>query len=370
MYFGYPRDIYIGSLDKLGVVAKGLGAKALVVRDSAFRTEKDHGEIEDYLKEKGLSVMIFDDLRIGDTLSSLEGAQQMIEAGHCDLVIGVGGVITLSFARYLAHLGRKLSYDDPENTKLPYISIPSTDRNPFLFRDMVLLTGGKSHRLKFIKINSQPLEALFYNPSFTSGNTEIYAISSLLEMLLNGIETFLKTDNDLFVQSMLYGVIAKIYEMIDNAYHRQENWLVKKSISEAGFVISLALGQASLGTASLFAYTLDGMISSPRSIVSSILLPSVIETGARKNPEGLMKLGLIFREDIDLLPVESIKKGMVGSIKRLMTRYNIPMRISNIEIPRDVIDNAVERLEGELKHEIKHALLTTGELRSIINDYY
>jgi len=352
-----------------------MGSRALVIRDSAFREDKDHGEIEDYLKQAGVDCLFYDELRIGNTSSCIEGAVKMIKASYCDLIIGVGGVITQSFARFIAFTGGDaavgMSVENLQPKKsLPYLCIPSTDRNPFLFKDFVMLTGGRERNLQFVKIARPPMDALFINPAFTSSSTTQYTIASLLEMLFNALETYFIPGNPLFVTSMLYGVIDQIYTMLDSAYHFPEGLEQQNRISEAGFLISLALGQSSLGAASLFTYTLDGMVSSPRSILASQLLPYVVEYGGLRSPERLKKIALLFGEDIYLQSLEQTTDGVAATLRRMTSRFEIPQHIRDLEIPLDKVLKAVDSLEQGHLGEAEGGVVTSEDLRNIITKIY
>lgn len=375
MRFQYPQDIYIGSIDALGKTVSKLGKRVLIVRDSAFREDKDHGEIEDYLKQAGVESIFFDELRIGDSIGSLPAAIEMLRASHADTVIGVGGVITLSFARFLAFAGLEYSVGMNISTvsgrfKLPYIAIPSSDRNPFMFKDFVMLTGGGAEGLQFVSLPEVHLTGLFINPVFTASSSNKYRITSVLELLLNAIETYLMQGNPLFVSSMLFGVIDQLYSILDGAYHHPGGLENQVKISEAGFLVSLALGQSNLGRCSLFTYTLDGMVSSPRSIIASQLLPYVIEYGASRSPEKVKKIAALFGEDIHLQSLEQTAKGASNSIRRFISRFELPGRLRDLDIPEKAISAAVNQLENLGIDEAQRGVISMEDLVSILKVVY
>jgi alcohol dehydrogenase len=123
-----------GSLERVGVLARELGAKhALVVTDAGIVAAGHAGRAQESLTKAGLRVTVFDQARENPTTKCVDDCVAVAKAAGVDAIIGLGGGSSMDTAKggnfILTNGGRMQDYwgvGKATRPMLPFIAIPTT----------------------------------------------------------------------------------------------------------------------------------------------------------------------------------------------------------------------------------------------------
>jgi alcohol dehydrogenase class IV len=155
-----PR-IWVGSdaLLHLPLLAGELAGKdkprCMLIVDPLLYESKTVDRVRSLLEERGIQVLIFDEISERATSRVAEDALRLARGSRSPLVIALGGLKTLMIGRAAAALAQgeldvDAMLDGTESTceRVPLIEIPTSLRHPFLTQDCILLPDGRDRRIR------------------------------------------------------------------------------------------------------------------------------------------------------------------------------------------------------------------------------
>ena len=116
--------------------------------------------------------------------------------------------------------------------------------------------------------------------------------------------------------------------------------------AQAGTMISLATTSSSLGLSSLLALTINSRYKMLRSLVSSILLPYMIEDVAKYKSAKIVKLAKIMKcipeNEVESLNDAEICRYFIDAIRERIAKANLPTRLKDLNLTIEQLSLAVE----------------------------
>ena len=144
--FFIPSHLKFGidSLNRIGSVVSSVGNKVFLVTENELLSGKIISRIQTLLAERNCEVILYDIPAKIFSLNTnvIDKGALLARASYCDVIVGVGGMRTLSVAKAIAMLIKNTKsindYIDGESIKeesIPYIEVPTESKNPFMFRN-------------------------------------------------------------------------------------------------------------------------------------------------------------------------------------------------------------------------------------------
>jgi alcohol dehydrogenase class IV len=115
-------------------------------------------------------------------------------------------------------------------------------------------------------------------------------------------------------------------------------------LAQAGTMLSLATTSSSLGLASLLSLTINSRYSIVKPLISSILLPYMLEDAAKYKSSQIVKLAKIMNcipED-ENPSSEEICNYFIDSIRQRIAKANLPTRLKDLNLTIEQLSLAVE----------------------------
>jgi len=100
-----PR-IVIGqdTVNRIGMFCAELGGRALVVSEQVLYENRVIDRVVSVLQDAGVDAILFDEVPAQATADVAETAAELARGARCSIIIGLGGLKTLSIARTVALL--------------------------------------------------------------------------------------------------------------------------------------------------------------------------------------------------------------------------------------------------------------------------
>ena len=119
-----PSRLFFGpsAVSRAIPLISSLGNRLLLITEDVLQSQHQVRTVKECLEKHGASVIVFDEVLPGSGKDLLSEAVRLVKTSRAELVLGFGGMRTLSTAKCTA-----------SSAGLPYVEIPGTCRNPFQF---------------------------------------------------------------------------------------------------------------------------------------------------------------------------------------------------------------------------------------------
>ena len=342
LFLNLPSRLLFGpeSRLRLGTEARRYGERALLITESLFRGTPLLEELTESLDQAGVESISYSELGPDSTSRAGEHCLELAKSGHVEMIIGLGGVRALSLAKAVAALGSTIFDIDnmidrqhSDAAVYPYIEIPTSCRSPFMLGESFLLTDARNrHTMIIRRWGSQPATVLF-DPQSGDGISERGQAASILDTLLHSLEGFFSRGSNFFSASVFLRSIGLAVDYID-AFTRRDEPDIRIKAYQAGLLSAFALTMGSLGIGSAVSIAASGLFQVPRSGIAIVMLPMVLEYGRRACPEKLARMAPIIEEDTRQMNTTSAADLVIGSLRRRIDSFELPLRLSDYGIRR------------------------------------
>src|SRR5690349_1846272 len=234
--FHIPTRVVFGldTLNRIGQMVSELGERAFLVTEAILYEGKVIGKVQEILDKKGVPYIVFDEVVPNATSRTVDDGVTLARGSHADVVIGLGGVRTLSIAKCIAMTATAtgdmddfLSGVQPQNQPLAYIEVPTTCRDPFLFGDEYLLVDGRDRTGRIGRTQKGITRAVLIDPKLSLTLPAKYTATTIMDTLLGCIEGFLSAranflSDTYFMRAieMLGGLIKEGIQNVDDVRSR------------------------------------------------------------------------------------------------------------------------------------------------------
>ncbi len=341
-----PTKVVFGLdvLNHVGQAASELGVRALLVTEGILHEQKIVERVRSYLEKSSVETIVFDELGPRSTSSAIERAIEIARSGHVELVIGLGGIRALSAAKCVARMATVAEpLDDyftlkrearSANPPLPFVAVPTTCRDPFMLTDEALTVDARNRRSQIVKVGKVADYALV-DPALTLSLSERYTVSTMLDTLLCAIEAYFSRKSTFLSDTLCLRAVGIITSIMDELAERSDDRNLRFQASQAGLFVALSLTTSTLGVGSAIAYALSGKRSIPKSTISAIMLPHVLDLALKSQPRKVERIGNVLGEEIYGKPLSEFSVHVVDAMRQRMSLLRVPMRLKDFDVGLD-----------------------------------
>ncbi len=353
--FNVPVNINMGEgvTGKIGITVEKAGGRTLIVTGADVIETGLHKRIEKMLAERGVDSIIFSGIGPDSTCSVVDSIVKLASSSKARTVLGIGGVRTMSIARAAAILSpAKIRIDDYlDGTRagvpaLPFIGIPSTCRDPFMFKDSMMLTDSRNRRCMIVDTNGVLPHAVFIDPTNAETMPPATFIFTILDTLMYAIEGYMSVKSNFLSESLFLKAVSAV---VSSEKRLDENSADKEAFekaAKAGLVTSMGLSMAGPGLGAALSMIISSRFRIPRALVSAVLLPHILEYGLQVYPEKVARLAPILNEPTEGLNVVEAAQRVIDTIRHRVGLRRVPMRFSEFGVTMDDLGNIAETVKS------------------------
>lgn len=364
-------------INRLGNVVAEFGDKAVIITEAILHESGIIKRIVEILQKKGCEALIFDEVIPNANSKVVDLGIDLVRSSYADVVIGLGGVRTLSIAKAIAVMANSnndiseyIDGKSPDNPPLPYIEIPSTSRNPFMFRDELLIVDARSNTSKILKTKHQTTKYILFDPTLTTTLTRRFTAATIIDALSNSIEGFISTKSNFLSDTIFLKAIELFANNIYNATNIQDDMASRGNLALGGLFSSLGLSMSETGITSSLSYVLNAKFKIPKSFCSSILLPHIMDFNITSVPVKLVKISNALGEDTKDLSVVEASLKAIEKVRRIIIELKLPVRLEEFGVTKDdLINIADESRKFEMFNYIPRSC-SSEELYAILQAAY
>ena len=374
-----PAQVFFGtdSTHRLGAVASELGRRVLLVTEAILYERGTVDAVTGVLGRRNLDPIVFDEVVPNATSTAVEEAVRLGRGGHVDLVVGLGGLSALSIAKATAMLVRaRTSVDDmlsgtPADARpLPLIEIPTTCRNPFMFGGGYLIVDARDRRAHLGKGAEDPTRVVLIDPRLSLSLPAKYTATTMMDTLLHAVEGYLSTASSFLSETLFLQAVRIIGRTLAEAIDAPDELKPRLEASKAGLLTALGLSVSRSGIGSALSYALNGRLRVPKSWVSTILLPHVMEFNLNVSSEKLRDVGDALGGGAEGAPTVEAAGRAVETVRSLIASLQLPSRLRDFDLNLEDMMEVAEIAHGfDLMNQLPR-VASTDDLYEILKTAY
>jgi alcohol dehydrogenase len=342
--FHIPTRVVFGldTINRIGQLVADYGERAFLVTEAILYEGKVISKLQEILDKKGVPYIVFDEVVPNATSRTVDDGVTLARGSHADVVIGLGGVRTLSIAKSIAMTAPSendmddfLSGVQPQGQPLAYIEVPTTCRNPFMFGDEYLVVDGRDRTGKIGRTQKGITKAALIDPKLSLTLPAKYTATTIMDTLLGCIEGYLSAKANFLSDTYLQRAIEILGTVIREGIQNVDDIRMRMNASTAGLLMGLGLSTSRLGIGSALAFAINARFMSPKSWVSTIFLPYVMEFALNVRGDRIAQVARLLGEDVsDASSVEAPVRA-IDAVRRVISSLGLPTRLREFDLSLD-----------------------------------
>lgn len=349
--FKVSPNILLGSYvsSRIGQSVSSYGSKFMLIADPILRENGIVQKITTALDDKKIDYFLFDEFPNNADSEILGRTLKLAREAHIHGVIAVGGGQPLNVARAICALFNEehdlYDYLDgavPKSAPLPFISIPTTIRDTFVFTDLIPLVDARSSNLRLLKAQPGIAKLVLFDSALTATFTDNQVDSMTLETLCIAVEAYLSSRENFFSDMIAEKAVELFVYALDGSQTLTITTPREELLSQAGCMASLAAATSSIGMASLLSMCINARYKISRSLVTTILFPYMIEECAKYKADRIAviskKMGIAQPEQSN----EEAAHAFAENVRSRIAKANLPARLKDLSVTLEQLALAAE----------------------------
>ena len=327
--FTLPRDIYHGE-NSLEVLKTIKGKKAfIVVGGGSMKKFGFLQKVEDYLKEAGLEVEIFEGVEPDPSVETVMKGAEAMRSFQPDWIVAMGGGSPIDAAKAMW-----IFYEYPEFTfeqavipfglpelrqKAKFIAIPSTSGTATEVTAFSVITDYKA-KIKYplADFNITP-DIAIVDPALAQTMPPKLVAHTGMDALTHGIEAYTASLKSNFSDPLAIQGIKMVREHLINSYKGDVK--AKNLMHEAQCLVGMAFSNALLGIVHSMAHKTGAVFHIPHGCANAIFLPYVIQYNRSECEERYADIARVLKLE------GSNDKDLTDSLIKMIDDMNIELNI-------------------------------------------
>ena len=322
--------------------------------------------VSDDLVRTGADCVVFNEIPAKPTSRVVESLVDIIIKGYVETVVAAGGMKTLNIAKTAAAAAKSgFPVDDIlDNQSVPaspgseidYIEIPASMRNPLMFTPYSAVVDGRNRSVKYIDTGIMP-SLVISDPDFCNSMSQIIFDSSVFELVMGSLEGTASRKKGYFPDSVYKCALKEIFGA--------EYGLKSDRASEVALSVSLAQSVTGPGAGFFLSCFLNSRSSVPKSVLSAILMPWILEWYFKRYPVLIETVNSVLSPEEDMNSEDFLQY-----LRKKISIKGIPLRLSEAGVNRDIFPYVTSSLSLLNQFTFLPAEISEEEVSEILRKAY
>jgi alcohol dehydrogenase len=277
-----------GSLARLGELARELGGKrVLLVTDPGLEEAGHPQRAAGYLREAGLEVSVFDEVRENPTSVQVEVGAAYARERAIDLIVAVGGGSSMDCAKGLNFLltnGGKMSdykgFGKATKPMLPSIGVPTTAGTGSEAQSYALITDERTHLKMACGDRKVAFRVALLDPELTVSQPRTVTAVTGIDALAHAVESYVCTRRNPVSQAFSLAAWRHLEPNFQTVLTDPTNLDARAAMQVGSHLAGAAIENAMLGICHSCANPLSAHYGITHGTAIGMLLPHVVRFNA------------------------------------------------------------------------------------------
>jgi alcohol dehydrogenase len=341
--FKLDPDVLVGAdtVNRAGSFCARHGSRALIATEQVLYEKQSIERLTSILEDAGVEAIIFDEIPAQATADVAETAASLARGARCSAIIGFGGLKTQSIARLAAIIATSrmeifelLDGRETGETFLPYIAVPTTGRDPFMFSEYFIAVDPRDRSVKLVKSPDGLCAASIIDGSLSESLSGSFAATTAFDGFCVAVEAYCSSRGNFLSDALLEQAIS-LYSQMMLSYMDSKNFDLVGGATNAGFLMALGTAVSAPGIGTALAYAINGRFPVAKSWCSTVILPYVLERFVTARPEKMARVAALMGEPVEGISVSESANTAVETIRRRMGALKVPARLKEFGLSLD-----------------------------------
>lgn len=328
-----PATIVYGkdAFEEVGVYAKKLGSKALIVSDPIMDGLGFVNQCKALLTANGLEAVSYLGVTTEPVDTYVAQGLEMLQAEQCDVIISVGGGSCIDTAKAIAVVATNGGYIGDymkmakvaEQSPIPHIAVPTTAGTGSEATDATVITNTTNDVKMMIKQPAFMPPIAIVDPMLTVTSPPAITAATGIDALSHAIESYLSRLAHPYSNVLALSAMDLIIHNILKVYEQGDDIDAREAMSLGSMQAGLSFSNASVALVHGMSRPIGALFHVPHGISNAMLLPAVLEFTKDACVERLADIGKFFNTKGQYSTQEELATLAIDSIKELCKKMNI-----------------------------------------------
>ena len=351
--FTIPTRIEYGidAAVRLGRFTSAFGDRVIVITENVLSQSQAVQHIESVLKGKGIEPIVYDGVFPNAESNTVDEIAQLARKSRVNVVVGIGGTRICSIAKLVSFLCKNegeiddyVHGKDGNGERVPFIEIPTTFREVYALTNSAFITDAFDQANKVLTLNGLGTDVLVDDPAIMTGIQPRLSAYTALDILALSIEGYISLKVNPLVEPVLLRGIEIVYYNLGKYIKNPLDVSIREKLCTAGLFTAIANIITGFGIGFALSMGMNGKNRISKSIVTSILLPYIMEYNLSVSARRLAKIARVMGKKVAGLPET---KAAMLAIKGFMEfRENLGVdlkkKIRQLGLEKDDLAEAAE----------------------------
>ena len=342
--FKLDPETIIGAdaLSMSGTICSRYGNRIMIAADNAL----DPGVIrrlKNVLEDSGIEAIAFDGIAEKTTMDMADNIVELCRASHCTAVIGFGGPKTQTIARMTAIMApMKITvFELLEGRKfrqkfLPFIAIPTTGIDTFMFTDYFTIVDPRDRLVKPVYSPDKLCAAVIIDSTLSTSLSGEAGAEFVFDGFCTAVEAYCSTKANFLSDALLERALSLYIKMMKTG---PEN-IDADTNAQAGFLTSMGASLSSPGIGTALSLAINARFPITKSLCSTVLLPFIMERLVSARPEKMARVAAFL--GIKGSTVAESANSAPAGIRRYMEALKVKSNLKELNIQLDKLIASAE----------------------------
>ena len=335
----YREPVILGNESECASLLQKKDKKSvLIVTDEGVYGAGIVTDLENALKDAGISCTVYKDTVPNPTVANVEAARQKYLDNHCDAIIGFGGGSAIDCAKAAGAriVNPRRSVNSMKGVlrifkRLPlFIAVPTTAGTGSETTLAAVITDDKTrHKYPINAFCLIPHYAML-NPHITEGLPKQLTATTGMDALTHAVEAYIGNSTTRHTRTMAVEAVTLIHRYLLASYADGSDLKARAGMQRAAYCAGCAFTISYVGYVHGVAHSLGGRYDIPHGLANAVLLPYFLEEYGAVIDKKLAVLarrsGVVSHEVND----HAAAMEFINWIKLLNVAMGIPEKLSGI----------------------------------------
>ena len=351
----HPRTRLVfgaGKVEQVGTLAAELGGRAvLLVTDPGIVTAGHAARVEHFLQEKGLGVVLYDQVRENPTTRDVDACVKVARAAGIDMIVGLGGGSSMDTAKgcnlLLTNGGQMKDYwgvGRASKPMLPLLAIPTTAGTGSECQSAALIADESTHQKMACLDPKVAARVAILDPTLTVSQPPRVTACTGIDAIAHAVETAVTRKRNplstMYARESFRLTVGSFARVLEDPLDIEARGRMLLGAAFAG----IAIENSMLGAAHSAANPLTAHFDIIHGQAAGMMLPAVVRFNAG-DPGALhayadLAAGVPLGGAAD--GPETACDALVRQLEMLLDRAGMPRSLAGCGVPRSAIPMLAE----------------------------
>jgi len=324
-----------GTLIRLGEVVRDLGGqRVLLVTDPGLEEAGHPQRAEQYLRQVGLAVSVFDGVEENPTTKHVNAGVEFARREEVDVLVAVGGGSAMDCAKGINFLltngGEMQDYwgvGKATKPMLPTVGVPTTAGTGSEAQSFALISDPVTHQKMACGDRKAAFRVALLDSELTLTQPQGVATLSAMDAVTHAIEAHVSLKSTPLSRMFSREAWRLLNQHFDSAVHSSDDIAAWAAMQWGAHLAGLAIENAMLGAAHALANPLTAHYGMAHGQAVGMMLPHVIRYNGQHASEGYLELTRA--ADLRVAESQRATDALANRVEELVARAELPRSLSS-----------------------------------------